>query len=153
MKRTDQGATVREVVRLSCACANLRRAARVITRLYDAALRPSGLSVAQFTLLQALNTGHAGSLSTIHANSASQALARIASCALQSGVEIPYAAMRLQIAEAIGCVVHLGRTRGRRLVEQCVFVRGYDVAKDTYELSVAEANASCSRGGRCESKE
>jgi DNA-binding MarR family transcriptional regulator len=56
MKRTDQGPTVREVVRLSCACANLRRAARVITRLYDAALRPSGLSVAQFTLLQALNT-------------------------------------------------------------------------------------------------
>src|SRR6516164_7826976 len=56
MKRTDQGATVREVVRLSCACANLRRAARVITRLYDAALRPSGVGVAQFTLLQALNT-------------------------------------------------------------------------------------------------
>jgi DNA-binding MarR family transcriptional regulator len=57
MKRTDQRATtVREVVRLSCACANLRRAARVMTRLYDAALRPSGLSVAQFTLLQALNT-------------------------------------------------------------------------------------------------
>jgi DNA-binding MarR family transcriptional regulator len=56
MEMTDQGATVREVVRLSCACANLRRAARVVTRLYDAALRPSGLSVAQFTLLQALNT-------------------------------------------------------------------------------------------------
>jgi DNA-binding MarR family transcriptional regulator len=53
--RTDQGATV-QVVRLSCACANLRRAARVITRLYDAALRPSGVGVAQFTLLQALNT-------------------------------------------------------------------------------------------------
>ena len=49
-------ATVREVVRLPCGCANLRRAARVITRLYDAALRPSGLGVAQFTLLQALNT-------------------------------------------------------------------------------------------------
>jgi len=44
------------MVRLSCACANLRRAARVITRLYDAALGPSGLGVAQFTLLQALNT-------------------------------------------------------------------------------------------------
>jgi DNA-binding MarR family transcriptional regulator len=56
MRRADQAATVREVVRLSCACANLRRAARVMTRLYDAALRPSGLSVAQFTLLQALNT-------------------------------------------------------------------------------------------------
>jgi DNA-binding MarR family transcriptional regulator len=56
MKRTKKGAAVREVVRLPCGCANLRRAARVITRLYDAALRPSGLGVAQFTLLQALNT-------------------------------------------------------------------------------------------------
>jgi DNA-binding MarR family transcriptional regulator len=56
MKKRDEGTPVREVVRLSCACANLRRAARVMTRLYDAALRPSGLSVAQFTLLQALNT-------------------------------------------------------------------------------------------------
>ena len=56
MKRAKKGATVREVVRLPCGCANLRRAARVITRLYDAALRPSGLGVAQFTLLQALNT-------------------------------------------------------------------------------------------------
>lgn len=49
-------ATVRKAVRLPCGCANLRRAARVITRLYDATLRPSGLGVAQFTLLQALNT-------------------------------------------------------------------------------------------------
>jgi DNA-binding MarR family transcriptional regulator len=56
MKKTEEEATVREVVRLSCGCANLRRAARVITRLYDAALRPSGLGMAQFTLLQALNT-------------------------------------------------------------------------------------------------
>jgi DNA-binding MarR family transcriptional regulator len=56
MKRTEKEATVRAVVRLPCGCANLRRAARVITRLYDAALRPSGLGVAQFTLLQALNT-------------------------------------------------------------------------------------------------
>jgi DNA-binding MarR family transcriptional regulator len=41
---------------LPCACANLRRAARVVTRLYDAALRPTGLGAAQFTLLQALNS-------------------------------------------------------------------------------------------------
>jgi DNA-binding MarR family transcriptional regulator len=56
MKRTEREATVRDVVRLPCGCANLRRAARVMTRLYDTALRPSGLGVAQFTLLQALNT-------------------------------------------------------------------------------------------------
>jgi DNA-binding MarR family transcriptional regulator len=44
----------RTAVRLPCACANLRRAARVMTRIYDAALRHSGIGVAQFTLLQAL---------------------------------------------------------------------------------------------------
>jgi len=49
-------ARARNAVRLPCGCANLRRAARVITRLYDSALRPSGLGVAQFTLLQALHT-------------------------------------------------------------------------------------------------
>jgi len=43
------------VIRLPCACANLRRAARVVTRYYDSILRPSGLHVSQFTLLQALN--------------------------------------------------------------------------------------------------
>src|SRR5581483_9776911 len=43
-----------------------------------------------YDLLQALNTGHSGSLSTIHANSAQQALARLASCVLQSRVELPY---------------------------------------------------------------
>ena len=43
------------MIRLPCACANLRRAARVVTKYYDAALRPSGLHVTQFTLLQALN--------------------------------------------------------------------------------------------------
>jgi DNA-binding MarR family transcriptional regulator len=43
------------VIRLPCACANLRRAARIVTQLYDAALHPTGLHVTQFTLLQALN--------------------------------------------------------------------------------------------------
>lgn len=56
MQKAEKTSTARKAVRLPCACANLRRAARVITRLYDAALRPSGLGVAQFTLLQALNT-------------------------------------------------------------------------------------------------
>jgi DNA-binding MarR family transcriptional regulator len=42
-------------VRLPCACANLRRAARAVTQLYDGVLRPSGLRVTQFTLLQALH--------------------------------------------------------------------------------------------------
>src|ERR1700756_167938 len=57
MKKTEKAVVARQAVRLPCACANLRRAARVMTRLYDAALRPSGLGVAQFTLLQALTIG------------------------------------------------------------------------------------------------
>lgn len=45
----------RPVVPLPCACANLRRAERVVTHLYDATLRPSGVRTTQFTLLQALH--------------------------------------------------------------------------------------------------
>ena len=56
MKKTDNGLTAGKAVRLPCGCASLRRAARVITRLYDQALRPTGLGAAQFTLLQALHT-------------------------------------------------------------------------------------------------
>ncbi len=55
MQKAGKVAAARKAVRFPCACANLRRAARVISRLYDAALRPSGLGIAQFTLLQALN--------------------------------------------------------------------------------------------------
>jgi DNA-binding MarR family transcriptional regulator len=54
--KTEKTAKTRKAVRLPCACANLRRSARVVTRLYDTALRPNGLGIAQFTLLQALNT-------------------------------------------------------------------------------------------------
>jgi DNA-binding MarR family transcriptional regulator len=44
----------KSVVTLPCACANLRRASRMVTQFYDDALRPSGIRVTQFTLLQAL---------------------------------------------------------------------------------------------------
>src|SRR5690349_14258023 len=44
----------RTIVRLPCACANLRRAARLVTQMYEEALRPTGVTGPQFTLLQAL---------------------------------------------------------------------------------------------------
>ena len=89
-----------------------------------------------FDLLQALNTGHAGSLSTIHANSAAQALARFASCVVQSGVELPYQAARYQIADAIDLVLHLGRHRGTRVVQQLLKVGRYDAPGDRYDSVV-----------------
>ena len=52
---TPDNSRASTVVRLPCACANLRRADRVVTRYYDSVLRPSGLHATQFTLLQALN--------------------------------------------------------------------------------------------------
>lgn len=87
-----------------------------------------------FDLLQALNTGHAGSLSTIHANSAEQALARFASSVVQSEVELPYQAVRHQIAEAINLVLHLGRIGGRRQVQQLLRLDGYQPLDDRYAL-------------------
>jgi pilus assembly protein CpaF len=88
-----------------------------------------------FDLLQALNTGHAGSLSTIHANSAEQALARLAACAMQSGIDLPYPAVRRQIADGIDLVLHLARWRGARVVEDLVRVNDYDARCDRYELA------------------
>ena len=87
-----------------------------------------------FDLLQALNTGHSGTLSTIHANSADQALSRFASCVLQSGVDLPYTAIRHGIAECLQLLVHLERRQMRRLVTELVRVRGYDPASDRYDL-------------------
>ena len=90
-----------------------------------------------FDLLQALNTGHSGTLSTIHANSAEQALSRFASCVLQSGVDLPYQAVRLGIADCLQLLVHLERRQGQRVVRQVVRIRRYDPATDKYELAEA----------------
>lgn len=67
-----------------------------------------------FDLLQALNTGHSGTLTTIHANSATQAVTRLTSCVLQSGIELPFQAIRSSIADSIHLLVHLERRDGRR---------------------------------------
>ena len=71
-----------------------------------------------FDLLQALNTGHLGSLSTIHANSAEQALTRLAHCVLTANVGLPHRSIREAIALAIHLVVHIARVEGRRRVTE-----------------------------------
>ena len=53
-----------------------------------------------FDLLQLLNTGHSGTISTVHANSALQAISRFTSCVLQSNVELPYRAIKSNIADS-----------------------------------------------------
>jgi pilus assembly protein CpaF len=88
-----------------------------------------------FDLLQALNTGHAGTLSTIHANSADQALTRFASCVLQSGVELPYQAIHRQIADSVSLVLQLSRKGGARVVAELIRVSSYDATQDRYTIN------------------
>jgi pilus assembly protein CpaF len=88
-----------------------------------------------FELLQLVNTGHGGTLSTLHASSAAQAIARFTSCVLMSGIELPYRAIRSQIAEGLNLLVHIERGRhGERRVAQVLTVKGYDGALDRYHL-------------------
>ena len=86
-----------------------------------------------FDLLQALNTGHLGSLSTIHANSAEQALTRLAHCVLTANVGLPHRSVEA-IALAIHLVVHIARMDGLRKVTHVIRVRGYDVSADRFAL-------------------
>ena len=87
-----------------------------------------------FDLLQALNTGHLGSLSTIHANSAEQALTRLAHCVLSANVGLPHRSVREAIALAVHLVVHITRVDGLRKVTHVIRVRGYDVSTDRFAL-------------------
>ena len=94
-----------------------------------------------FDLLQALNTGHMGSLSTIHANSAEQALTRLAHCVLTASVGLPHRSVREAIALAIHLVVHIARVENRRVVTEVARIRGYDSVADRFEIdSVLDRN-------------
>lgn len=87
-----------------------------------------------FDLLQLLNTGHSGTISTVHANSATQALSRFTSCVLESGVELPYRAIKTNIADSLNILVHLERRLGRRFVSEVTAISGYRPELDRYEL-------------------
>ncbi len=87
-----------------------------------------------FDLLQALNTGHSGTLSTIHANSAEQSVTRFISCVLQSGIELPYRAIRSNIGDAVQLLLHIERRSGRRYVAQLLRLIRYDAGQDKYDF-------------------
>ena len=78
-------------------------------------------------MLQAMNTGHDGSLSTVHANSPRDALSRLETLVLMAGMDLPLRAIREQIASAIDVVVHLARLRdGTRRVIGLTEVHGME---------------------------
>ncbi len=78
-------------------------------------------------MLQAMNTGHDGSLGTVHANSPRDVLSRLETMVLMAGVELPVKAIREQISSAINLVVHLGRLKdGSRKVTKVTEVQSME---------------------------
>ncbi len=78
-------------------------------------------------MLQAMNTGHDGSLSTVHANSPRDVLSRLETMVLMSGMELPIKAIREQIASAIDLIVHQARLRdGSRHITHVTEVQGME---------------------------
>ncbi len=76
-------------------------------------------------MLQAMNTGHEGSLSTAHANSTRHLLWRLETMAMMSDVDLPAAHIRTQVCSAVDVIVHLARMRGgRRVVWEIAAVEG-----------------------------
>lgn len=86
-----------------------------------------------FDMLQTMNTGHAGSMTSLHANSARDALARLESLCMLAGAEIPLTVIRKQITSAVDLVVHIKRYRdGKRRITQIAEVTGME--SDTITL-------------------
>jgi pilus assembly protein CpaF len=88
-----------------------------------------------FDLLQLLNTGHSGTLSTIHASSAKQGLTRFTSCVLQSGVELPYRAVKTNVGDSLNVVVQIERRPGRRFVSEVLEINNYDPDADLFDFT------------------
>jgi pilus assembly protein CpaF len=122
------------VVRLESRPPNLEGRGEVTIRMLvrnALRMRPDRIVVGEvrggeaLDLLQALSTGHDGSLSTIHANSPEDALRRLETLALMAGAGLPHAAIREQVASAVDVVVHQARRPGGdRVVEAIAEVVG-----------------------------
>lgn len=126
---------VENLVRLEAKMTNMEGTVSVSIRdLIKTALRmrPDRIVVGEVRggeavdMLQALNTGHEGSLSTAHANSARDMLSRLETMTLM-GVDLPLEAIRRQIASGVDILIHLGRMRDKtRKVLEITEVCGYE---------------------------
>jgi pilus assembly protein CpaF len=147
----------RHVIRLESRPANIEGKGEVRAReLVRNALRmrPDRIIVGEvrgaeaLDMLQAMNTGHDGSLSTLHANSPRDALARVETMVLMAGFDLPVRAIREQAASAIDLLVHT--TRGRDGVRRVTRVTAVDgMEGDTITLSdVFQFEAESGSDGR-----
>lgn len=120
------------VVRLESRPPNVEGRGRVAIRdlvINALRMRPDRIVVGEvrggetLDMLQAMNTGHDGSLTTAHANSPLEALSRLETMALMAGMDLPLEAVRRQIAGAIDVIIHMSREPGgRRILSDVVEV-------------------------------
>src|SRR5207248_5428680 len=126
----------RHVVRLECRPANVEGTGAIKQRqlvITSLRMRPDRIVVGEvrgpeaLDMLQAMNTGHDGSLTTVHANKPRDALSRIETLVLMSGFELPVRAIRSQVASAFDIIVHLERLRdGSRKVTHISEITGME---------------------------
>ncbi len=88
-----------------------------------------------FDLLDALNTGHEGSMSTIHANTPELALHRLVSFAMRADVAVPYEFICADAGALIRLVVQASRAAGKRFISQVVRVEGYEREAKKFQLT------------------
>jgi pilus assembly protein CpaF len=117
-------------------------------------MRPDRLLVGEvrggeaLDMLQAMNTGHDGAMSTVHANSPRDALSRLETLVLMAGLDLPVRAIRQQISGAINVIVHVGRLAdGSRRVMSIGELTGFDDPTIALqELFVSEATGGGAQG-------
>lgn len=141
------------VVRLEAQKEQAGRNAVTIQHLLEVSLRlrPDRILVgevrnaAAYDLLQAMNTGHSGTLTTLHANSARLALNRLGSMALRADHNLDHAAMRAEIADVVRFVLQTTQDKrtGRRYVQELVEVEGYDYRADRFETKPIYSADTC----------
>lgn len=80
-----------------------------------------------FDLLQAMNTGHDGSMTSIHASSSGECFSRMETLYLMAGFDVPHHVVRRQIATAVDLVIQISRTRdGQRIIHHIAEVSGME---------------------------
>jgi pilus assembly protein CpaF len=126
----------RHVVRLECRPANVEGAGAVKQRQLvtnSLRMRPDRIIIGEvrgeeaLDMLQAMNTGHDGSLTTVHANSPRDALARLETMSLMANLNLPEKSIRQQIASAISVVIQISRmSDGTRKITHLSEITGMD---------------------------
>jgi pilus assembly protein CpaF len=148
------------VVRLEARPANIEGAGEVSIRdLVRNALRmrPDRIIVgevrgaAAVDMLQAMNTGHEGSLTTVHSNSPRDALSRVETMVLMAGLDLPMPSIRTQVVSAIDVIVHQMRLRdGTRHITNITEVLGLEgdvyVLQDLFSFEYAQDSTASSIG-------